>query len=100
MNVILFSQREGRARQFNLAHPLTVSIVAVFALTVLGSAFAIGMQLGQHTGRPMSSGETANWANALKDQKAQITDLRSQLQERADAMAMRLGQIDAQVIRL
>jgi murein DD-endopeptidase MepM/ murein hydrolase activator NlpD len=100
MNIILFSQREGRARQFNLAHPLTLSIVGAVALGILGSAFAIGMQLGQRSGGGIAPGDTANFAQVLKEQKAQITDLRAQLQERVDAMAMRLGQIDAHVIRL
>ena len=36
MNLILFSQREGRARQLNLAHPVTLGVVGVLALWILG----------------------------------------------------------------
>ena len=36
----------------------------------------------------------------LADQRKQIAELRAQLQERVDAMAMRLGQVNAHVIRL
>jgi len=34
MNVIFLSRREGRARQLNLAHPLTLSLVGALALAV------------------------------------------------------------------
>ena len=47
MNVIFLSNREGKARQLNLAHPLTLSLIAGFVLSVLGSAFMLGMQLGR-----------------------------------------------------
>ena len=46
MNVIFFSKREGLARQLNLAHPVTLGILAVLVLGILGTAFALGMQLG------------------------------------------------------
>jgi len=100
MNLILFSQREGRARQLNLAHPVTLGVVGVLALGILGTAFALGMKLGQRSGAALGSGESSQWAQVLTDQRRQIADLRSQLQERVDAMAMRLGQVNAHVIRL
>ena len=37
---------------------------------------------------------------ALAQQKAQIAELKQQLQLRVDAMAMRLGEVNAHVIRL
>jgi len=100
MNLILFSQREGRARQLNLAHPVTLGVVGVLALGILGTAFALGMKLGQRSGAAMNHGDSTQWAQVLTDQRKQIADLRSQLQERVDAMAMRLGQVNAHVIRL
>src|SRR5260370_27240402 len=100
MNVILFSKREGRARQFDLAHPVTLGIVAALALAILGTAFALGLQLGGGKGHRLAVGESAHWTNILAEQKSQIADLKSQLQERVDAMAMRLGEVNAHVIRL
>jgi len=35
MNVIFFSKREGLARQLNLAHPVTLGILAVLVLGIL-----------------------------------------------------------------
>src|SRR5581483_6365375 len=66
----------------------------------LGTAFGIGMHLGQTTSASRARGDTAHWAEVLTDQKRQIADLKQQLQERVDAMAMRLGEVNAHVIRL
>jgi murein DD-endopeptidase MepM/ murein hydrolase activator NlpD len=79
---------------------VTLGVVGVLALGILGTAFALGMKLGQRSGAAMNHGDSTQWAQVLSDQRTQITDLRSQLQERVDAMAMRLGQVNAHVIRL
>ena len=100
MNLILFSQREGRARQLNLAHPVTLGLVGALALGILGTAFALGMKLGQRSGAALNRPDQAQWAQVLADQRRQIADLRGQLQERVDAMAMRIGQVNAHMIRL
>src|SRR5215475_4524485 len=100
MNVIFFSKREGLARQLNLAHPVTLGILAVLVLGILGTAFALGMQLGQASGGRLSRGEAAHWTQVLSDQKHQIADVKERMQERIDAMAMRMGEVNAHVIRL
>lgn len=100
MNIIFFSKREGLARQLNLAHPVTLGIVAVLVLGILGTAFALGMQLGQGSAGRMASGESARWTQILADQKHQIAELKDRMNERVDAMAMRMGEVNAHVIRL
>jgi murein DD-endopeptidase MepM/ murein hydrolase activator NlpD len=100
MNIILFSQAAGRARQLNLAHPLTLGVIGVLVLGILGTAFAIGMQLGQRSGRAIGSADSGHWVAAMTQEKHQISELRTQLQERVDAMAIRLGEVNAHVIRL
>jgi len=100
MNVIFLSKREGRARQLNLAHPLTLSIIATAVLVFLGSAFALGLQLGRGARERAVLSDTVHFGELLGQQKKQISDLRQQLQLRVDAMAMRLGEMNAHVIRL
>jgi murein DD-endopeptidase MepM/ murein hydrolase activator NlpD len=100
MNVIFLSKREGRARQLNLAHPLTLCIIAALALVFLGSAFALGLQLGRGARERAVLSDTVHFGELLGQQKKQIADLRQQLQLRVDAMAMRLGAMNAHVIRL
>jgi murein DD-endopeptidase MepM/ murein hydrolase activator NlpD len=100
MNVIFLSKREGRARQLNLTHPLTLGVLAAVALVVLGSVFALGLQFGRDAKERLVLGDTTRLGRLLAEQKQQIADLKQQLQLRVDAMAMRLGEVNAHVIRL
>jgi murein DD-endopeptidase MepM/ murein hydrolase activator NlpD len=100
MNLIWFSGRVGRARQFNLEHPVTLIILGALVLAILGTAFVLGMQLGERTGRAIGKSSTSTWSGALNDEKREISQLRTQLQDRVDAMAMRLGAINAHILRL
>jgi len=100
MNVIFLSKREGKARQLNLAHPLTLSLIGGFVLVVLGSAFMAGVQLGRDGPGRVMSGEALQRVGALAQERAQISELKQQLQLRIDAMAMRLGEVNAHVLRL
>ena len=100
MNVIVFSRRVGWVRELNLAHPLTLAVAAAVALAILGTAFGLGMRLGRGSSQQLALGETGRWAAVLADQKTQIADVRARVQERVDAMAMRLGEINAHMIRL
>jgi hypothetical protein len=100
MNVIFLSKRDGRARQLDLARPLTLTAIAAFVLVFLGSAFALGMHLGRGDHERVVLADTTRFGNLLAEQKKQIADLKQQLQLRVDAMAMRLGEFNAHVIRL
>jgi murein DD-endopeptidase MepM/ murein hydrolase activator NlpD len=100
MNLVWFSGREGRARQFNLQHPLTLAILGVLVLAILGTAFALGMTLGERTAKVIVTRGTRTFSGALSEEKQEISQLRSQLQDRVDAMAMRLGAINAHILRL
>src|SRR5258707_1879965 len=100
MNVIFLSRRKGRARQLNLVHPLTLSLIAGLTLAILGSAFALGLQFGHGALQGGVLSDTLRFGSLLAEQKRQIADLRQQLQLRVDAMAIRLGAVNAHVIRL
>jgi murein DD-endopeptidase MepM/ murein hydrolase activator NlpD len=100
MNVIFLSKREGKARQLDLARPLTLTALAALVLAFLGSAFALGLQLGRGSHERLVLSDTTRFGTLLAEQKKQITDLKQQLQLRVDAIAMRLGEMNAHVIRL
>jgi murein DD-endopeptidase MepM/ murein hydrolase activator NlpD len=97
MNVIFFSRQFGRVRQLNLSHPVTLSLLTVIALTLLAGTFAFGMQFGE---RSMARMALLNPTATLRAQQAELSNLRSQLQDKVDALAMRLGIINAHVIRI
>src|SRR4029077_2058422 len=100
MNVIFLSDRDGTARQFNLARRRTLSLIGAVTFLVLSSAFALGLTLGRGEHRRVALADTTRFGELLGQQKKQISDLRQQLQLRVDAMAMRLGEMNAHVIRL
>jgi murein DD-endopeptidase MepM/ murein hydrolase activator NlpD len=87
MNLIFFSRRQGQARHLHLTHPLTLGVMAVLGLALLGAAFSVGMRLG-------SSGIST------RSQLAELASLRQQVQDRVDSMSVRVGEINAHVIRL
>ncbi|HXR18948.1 MAG TPA: M23 family metallopeptidase [Steroidobacteraceae bacterium] len=97
MNVILFSRRNGKARHLNLSHPITLGVISLVGLGLLASIFAVGLTLGQHS---MARMALLNPTAALRTEQQQIGVLRSQVQDRIDALAMRLGSINAHLIRL
>jgi murein DD-endopeptidase MepM/ murein hydrolase activator NlpD len=97
MNVILFSRRNGKARHVNLSHPITLGVISLVGLGLLASTFAAGLTLGQHS---MARMALLNPTAALHTEQQQIGVLRSQVQDRIDALAMRLGSINAHLIRL
>lgn len=97
MNIIFFSRREGRAKHFNLGHPLAVASFAAVLLAILGTAFSLGFKIGESRGAPRG---ISTWSATLAEQQAEIRELKAELQRRVDAVAMRIGQMNAHVIRL
>ncbi len=97
MNLIFFSQREGRTRHFDLARPLPLALLLMVALGLIGTSFAVGVALGERT---MARYAALEPIAALKADQTQIAQLRVQLQDKVDALAMRLGLMNAHLIRL
>jgi len=100
MNVILLSKRDGKAHQFNLAKPVTLGLVLAVIAVIVGGAFTLGLQLGKGVHHELALAETTRFAALLTQQKQEIAGLKQQLQLRIDAMAMRIGEVNAHVIRL
>ena len=99
MNVILVGRKSGRVKQFDLRHPVVVSVALLLVLGILGTAFSIGVGLGaRHVANPID--QLGNWSAELVRQKGQIEDTKRVLQEKVNALAMRVGQMNANVIRL
>jgi murein DD-endopeptidase MepM/ murein hydrolase activator NlpD len=96
MNIIFFSRREGRTHHLNLAHPLALTGFAALIVGVLGTAFALGMTLGERSSR----GTASSWSQLMARQQAEISELRAEVQHRVDAVATRIGTMNAHVIRL
>jgi len=100
MNVIFVGRQSGRMKQFDLRHPLVIGAAALVVLAVVGGAFSIGMSLGSRQGAVNPIAQFGNWSAAILQQQAQIEEMRRTVQEKVNALALRVGQMDASVIRL
>jgi murein DD-endopeptidase MepM/ murein hydrolase activator NlpD len=96
MNLIYFSRRLGKARHFNLSHPLTVTLLSVAALAVLVGVFALGVKVGVQGAKGGALSGSANVAQ----QRAELAQLKVHLQEGIDGLALKLGVLNAHLIRL
>jgi murein DD-endopeptidase MepM/ murein hydrolase activator NlpD len=100
MNVIFVGRKTGRVKQLDLRHPLIVGTTLALVLAIVGGAFSIGMGLGSRNRNANAIDQLGSWSAELLREKAQIEDVRHVLQEKVNALAMRVGQMNANVIRL
>jgi murein DD-endopeptidase MepM/ murein hydrolase activator NlpD len=100
MNVIIFSKRDGHPRQLSLP-PLALVCVIVAVVAIVGGAFGAGWSLNHDGGSDgLAIGQTAHWSQVLAKQRDEIADLKRQMQVRADAIAIQIGDMKAHVIRI
>ena len=100
MNLILLWRRKAQSRQIDLGSPLVLLACACVVLGLLGGTFTVGMSLGQHSGFGGLAGQPVQWSKALMRQQQEIADLKTTLQQRVDAVAARLGLLNAHVLRI
>ena len=98
MNVIVFSRRLGRARQFELGRPVALTVTIAVVVALLSGVLFAGVQLGRSGVLPTA--QVGDWGTTLEKQRLQVIDAKRDLQERLDALASRVGQMNAHVIRL
>jgi len=100
MNVIFVGRNSGRMRQFDLRHPAIVAAAVLVVLAVVGGAFSLGMGLGARHNSANTVNQLGNWSAELLRQQAQLENVKRVLQEKVNALAMRVGQMNANVIRV
>jgi murein DD-endopeptidase MepM/ murein hydrolase activator NlpD len=96
VNLIFFSQRLGKARHLNLSHPLTVTLVSVAALGMLTGVFALGVKVGVQGATSGALGRSASVAR----ERAELAQLKDRLQEGIDGLALKMGLLNAHLVRL
>lgn len=100
MNVIVFTRPHGRARQFNLRHPRFIASAAFGLLAFLSASFAGGYFYAVRVVTLTPDAQFATWANELDAQRREIDAARRDSQENVGALAMRVGQLSAHIIRI
>lgn len=97
MNLIFVTRRDGKARHVHLTHPLTLAACAFGILSLLGSVFWVGSRVGA----VRSDREwTARLAPDFPEQQHQADALKLAVQDRVDALSLRIGTLSAHLVRL
>ena len=100
MNVVIFGKGFGKPRQLNLAGPAAWAAAVGFALVVSTAGFAGGYWLSSQTGSGVSQDRAADLAEQLYLQQDNIDTIRQANEDTLDALAIRIAQMNARVIRL
>ena len=100
MHVVIFGKGFGKPRQIQLSGT-AVSVVAVLVSGILFcAAFAGGSWYSAQNSSGMQSGDLRALESELDSQRQAIALTRQQTEDTLDALAIRLGQMNARVIRL
>ena len=100
MNVVIFGKGFGKPRQLNLSGP-SASVVAIACAGVLSAmGFAGGYWYSSQTGSGLSKSEVAQIADEVQAQRDNIDSIRQGNEDTLDALAIRVAQMNARIIRL
>jgi len=92
INIILFTNKGGRVLSFEF-NPLRIGLLVSMGMTLLCVlGFYGGLQLG-HDG-------LAQWQNVVQEQQMQIDAARKSARTHLDALTMRVGRMQAQMLHL
>jgi len=97
MNLQIVSSRTGQVRRFDLKRPTTLFVLATGVLLVVGVVFAAGLQMGRFVAGPL---DRAALAREFDKQRLDLEAVRDQMQGTVDALAARVGTLNAHLIRL
>lgn len=100
MNVVIFGNGFGKPRQINLTGRSALALGALATGFLASAMFAAGFWYSAQTGSGVSQSEVANLSIELDSQKSEIAQTRQQTEDTLDALAIRIGQMNARVIRL
>jgi murein DD-endopeptidase MepM/ murein hydrolase activator NlpD len=97
MNLQLIASRSGRSHEFDLSEPRNLLVVLAFAVLAIAGIFISGLQLGRFIAGPL---EGVAIERAMEAQRLQIVAARQQVAGQVDALAQRIGTLNAHLIRL
>jgi murein DD-endopeptidase MepM/ murein hydrolase activator NlpD len=92
INIILFTNRGGRVLSFKF-NPLRIGSLVV---TGVGLLYVLGIYGGLQLGED----GLEQWQQVVQEQQLQIDDARKSARSQLDALTLRIGQMQAQMLRL
>ena len=102
MNFLLYTTTYGRSGSIQLSRP-AFWVPAVLVLSALiGAAGMLGYYLGdgEVSVAQQPVGEGTHWLLALNEQKQDLAQVRDEAQNHLNALAVRMGQMQAQMLRV
>ena len=100
MNVVFFGKGFGKPRQVSLTGWTFAAVAVLFGGLFGGAAFFGGYVYSSATGSGVSLDEARRMTAQLEEERAAIDGIRRQAEDNLDALAIRIGQMNARVIRL
>ncbi|MBT8067013.1 MAG: M23 family metallopeptidase [Gammaproteobacteria bacterium] len=100
MNVVIFGKGLGKPRQYDLSGVRAGLGIAVVASIIIGLGFGGGYWYSSKTGSGVSTNELAELTGELQQQQQSIAAIRQGNEDTLDALAIRIAQMNARVIRL
>ena len=100
MNVVIFGKGLGKPRQLSLSGPVAVAAILMLAGVISAAGFFGGHWYAAATGSGVSSNELVGLTGELQRAREQIDAIRQENEDTLDAMAIRIAQMNARMIRL
>ena len=100
MNVVMFGKGFGKPRQISLSGPVASFAAAVVATVAIGAGFAGGYWYSAKTGSGVSTTELTELIGQIESQRQTIDAVRQENEDTLDALAIRIAQMNARMIRL
>jgi len=100
MNVVIFGKGLGKPRQLNLSGvSATLAVLGVVA-SLAAVSFAGGYLYSSTTGSGVSANRLVVLGDEVREQQESIAGIRQQNEDTLDALAIRIAEMNARVIRL
>lgn len=100
MNIIVFTKHHGSSRQFDLKRPATLAAFAAGLLGVASAVFFVGFLIAAKQHHVDPDQRVIEMQATIDSQRREIDNTRMKAQENMEALAVRVGQMQAHVIRL
>jgi murein DD-endopeptidase MepM/ murein hydrolase activator NlpD len=100
MNVVIFGKGFGRPRQLNLSGKAAITLGLVITGMISAAGFYSGYWYSARTGSGVSVSEVGSLTEEIDFQRQAIATTRQQTEDTLDALAIRIGQMNARIIRL
>jgi murein DD-endopeptidase MepM/ murein hydrolase activator NlpD len=100
MNVVIFGKFFGKTLQLSLSGRVVAIICAFLTISISSSAYMGGHWISAQTGSGVGIEQIKILTDDLDTERAAIASTRQQTEDTLDALAIRIGQMNARVIRL